>query len=648
VSRPAFRTDLQALRGFAVLIVLLYHARIQHLRAGYLGVDVFFVLSGYLITRVIKDAVEQETFSFSGFYLRRAKRLLPAAYVTFFVTALIAPFVLTALEFKAFLGQLLGAVTLSANIVLWLQSGYFTIAAELKPLLHVWSLSLEEQYYLILPATLVFVPRRYWLRVGVGILAGSLALCAVLNTRAPEAAFYLLPARAWELAIGSVATLAALEGTRVAGLMHRLFWPAVAVLLVIPVWPVGTPEPGLNAVLVCCATVVLIVGRHRALNQGLVPRALARVGDFSYSLYLVHWPLFAFLANAYQGEIPRQAYVLAAVLALILGYALYALVELPFRRAELRWTRKVALAAVAASALLVVLPWLAYRSRGVATDFAYLRRINFGLGGECEFTDRFTVKPACRSSESPAILVWGDSYAMHLVPGITAETDLGVLQATRSTCGPFEDIATVSTVNPSYRRSWAEACLGFNRSVLGVLARSPAIKLVVLSGEVGKYLMPSRTSGWRLVSMIDGRWVEEEPSVSLALSAMRRTVDTIRALGKRVVVVAPPPSLGFDIGICLERKATGKLILGVDPACRLPVSEYHRRRAPQLEFLTRLPREAGVGVVSFDPDLCDARFCSTELDGIFLYRDGGHLSYDGSRAIARRMKLWDQLQAAAR
>jgi peptidoglycan/LPS O-acetylase OafA/YrhL len=629
-----------------VLLVLLYHARIGSLRAGYLGVDIFFVISGYLMTRIIATGITRGTFRFSQFYGRRAKRLLPAGYAAFLVTAVLAPYLLTTLELRSFVAQLAGALTLSGNIVLYRQAGYFDTVAHMKPLLHVWSLGLEEQYYLILPATLVFISRRLWAWSTAVVMLASLAMCFALVSLKPSATFYLLPTRAWELAIGSLAAIATLGGALARPTLSRFFWPAIAVLCLIPFRPVGTPHPGLDAVLVCAATVVVLLARHPLGNTGPVPRGLAWVGDFSYSLYLVHWPIFAFLNNAYLGEQPALVRVVAAALALALGYALYRGVEVPVRRSALRFSRKLVGMTLCMTVLIGLLPVVIGRIVAPRIDYAALRRDNFGLGQECDYTGTFAVKDACRSSPNPKLLLWGDSFSMHLVPGLVSTTDVGVLQATRNSCGPFLELAPI--LADVYPRAWAEGCLAFNQAVFDLLARTPSIEIVVLSSELSKYVGPTEESGWRLLHLVDGSLVEIEASVDLALAVMRSTVARVRSLGKQVVVVAPIPSSGFDAGMCLERKATGLLILGAHSSCRIPVAEYHRRRKGILEYLRRLPAEAGVNVVRFDELLCDAEFCTTEMDGVFLYRDPAHLSYDGSRRLARKMNLIGLLQAAAR
>lgn len=423
ISPPpaALRTDIQVLRGFAVLIVLFYHAKISFISAGYLGVDVFFVISGFLITRLIKNGIETGNFRFSDFYFRRAKRLLPAAYVTFLATALLAPFFLTSAEMVDFRAQMVGAVTFTANIVLWRQSGYFEGTAELKPLLHVWSLAIEEQYYFLLPAVLVFIPRRYWLRTAMIALFASLILCFVMVQRKPAAAFYLLPTRGWELTIGSVGALLVV-GDRLHHLLKIVFWPALVALLVLPFMNLGTIHPGPGALLICLATLVLILRKHPLLSKGAGMHGLSRVGDMSYSLYLVHWPLFAFLNNVWIGETggeqPTGTRVALIALSLVLAYLLNRYVEEPFRRADIRRSIRVVGRTVAASIGLILVTAGITHSVANAKDYAFVRRINHGFGVACEFTEPFESISECRNSDKPEILFWGDSFAMHLVPGI--------------------------------------------------------------------------------------------------------------------------------------------------------------------------------------------------------------------------------------
>ena len=645
-----FRTDIQALRGYAVLLVILQHAGAGFIPAGFLGVDIFFVISGFLITGMLKRSIEQRDFSFSRFYFRRAKRLLPAAYVTFLATAVLAFFLLDAVEWNDFIRQLAGAVTFTGNLVLWQQTGYFSGAAALKPLLHVWSLAVEEQFYLLLPAAMAWLPRRHWL-AGTGVLLlASLALCIGLASTHPDAAFYLLPARAWELAIGAFAALARMEDTRARALVAKLFLPALAALLVVPSMPLPAPA-FVNIAIVCVATMLVIARRHGALNDTPIAHGLAQVGDASYSLYLVHWPIFAFINNIHAGDpsfgTPRPPLLAAAVvLALLLGFALYRYVELPVRRMQVGFPRRWVLLAATSSAVLALVPFgiparTTLDAKGAAIDFARLRRDNLGFGNACESYDRFKPIAACENAAVPALMVWGDSFAMHLVPGIAATTQAGVIQATKSACGPLLGIAQITS---GYARGYAGNCLAFNQSVIDYLQATPSIRVVVLSSSFYPYFDPERT----LLQVVDGKPVERAPSEDVAIQAMRDTVVALRAAGKRVVVVAPPPSSGFDYTHCLERKARNRSPFAIFIDCDIPLADYHASKRVVLDFLARLHAQADVEVVSFDGVLCSASGCATALDGIPIYRDEGHLSRDGSRLVARRMQLGALLGASAR
>ncbi len=579
-SSQSFRTDIQALRGLAILLVLLYHAElIGSLRAGYLGVDIFFTVSGYLITGIVVQDLRAGNFTFIAFYARRAKRLLPAAYVTFLATTLAAIFFLTPPEMRDYSRQLLGAVTFTGNIVLWMQTGYFESAAQLKPLLHIWSLSLEEQYYLLLPAALVFTPRRLWTSGVWLVLGASLTLCLMLVAVKPGATFYLLPTRAWELALGSLGILV-LEGSPYQLWLGRLFWPAFVTLLVLPFYPTGLPHPGLDALLVCCATLVVLLRRHPVFNQTGPARFLARVGDISYSLYLVHWPLLAFAANAWLTAIPLGVRMGLVILALVLGWALFRWVERPLRRAVVPIGGLTVGLTLASSCGLVILAFAvnAFDQWGDPVDFSGGRQGNPGYCTAFESNDTFSLQPECQSGEQPSLLVWGDSYAMHLVPAIAATTSRGVLQATKSTCGPLLGLSHYRT-DAFFNRTWGLSCLRFNRSVLDYLAgpEGESIQVVVISSFLGQYLggqvliePPCEDGVDACHTPVDG-----EGSQDLAAQALVKAIAAIRALGKQVVLVAPTPTASFDVGRCLLRRSLGKLTFGAPGgSCAIPEGNY--------------------------------------------------------------------------
>ena len=644
------RSDIQALRGLAVLLVLATHARLG-LPAGYLGVDIFFVISGYLITGMVNRSVEDQylgrgRFSFRAFYFRRAKRLLPAAYVTFALTALAAPFLLSSSERHEFVLQVVGAVTFTANFVLFQQTNYFAGAADFKPLLHIWSLSIEEQYYVFLPALVFFTPLRWRVAGAAAILAISLALCLWQVQLARPDAFFLTPFRVWELAIGSLGALAfdrlaAQPGSATERAVRILFWPSVAALFVVPAFPFDMiRHPGIDALIVCVATLIVILRNHPGFSanttMGVPVKGVAFVGDFSYSLYLVHWPILAFVNNVYLGpNAPLEVRIACTALALGLGYALYRVVEQPVRQAAWTPSRGLVGGTVAVSLAIAALPTILFALDRDPRDFAHLRRLNFGLGRECEVTGPFTVQATCRTGERPQVLVWGDSFAEHIVPGIVASTKLPIEQATSSGCGPFLGVA------PS---GFGPACLAFNDSVIKYVAATPSIETVVLASRYNSYI-----AGAPLLEGSENDYKTVAPSPEIAYRALKATVDRLHALNKRVVLVVPPPGrLGFSLASCQERRLKGLPTLGAPERCEIDQDYFDWFQTSVSTLLARVSAATGTPLYDFAPALCRDRRCPAVIDDLPLYRDDLHFSVKASKLLGERIGLGSKLVEMAR
>jgi peptidoglycan/LPS O-acetylase OafA/YrhL len=654
-ARPAFpqnardgrlRADIQALRGLAVLLVLLYHVGLAAPAAGFLGVDIFFVVSGFLITRLVRNDVLAGTFSFREFYFRRAKRLLPAAYTVLALCLLAAPWVLGTRELVSFAAQVAGALTFTTNVVLWNQTGYFAGAAELKPLLHFWSLAIEEQYYLLLPAALAFSPRRYW-GFGLGaILVASLYAYALAVLTAPDDAFYWLPFRLWELGIGSAGALAATDPGR--PVRRVLFWPALALLGLVPFLGATDAAPRAVATLiVCLATIAVVLREHPDANRFKPVRALARVGDMSYSLYLVHWPLFAFLRNAYlTNEVPLHARCTTLALSVALAWLLWRCVEEPFRRKKTRRpARFIVLLAILTCVQLGAAAFLAATAPS-RENYALRLAPNQGLSVECEGKNRHNDRPECRTAAAPQMLLWGDSHAMHLAQAIQASTNRAFEQSTMSACAP---VPGITRHDERHTLAWARTCTEFNDAVAAALASMTTVKVVVLAGSARPYVdAVAGTATLRNFRKDAGDgFVEAPASTDATLTALKGLVRTIRAAGKRVVWVASPPPGNFDIGRCLERRETGLLALGANPRCAMELENYRRVHASTLAFYARLETELEVPVVRFDSALCNSE-CITHDGDTFFYRDSTHLSKEGSRALGERLRLGELLWDIAR
>lgn len=346
---PAHRDEIDGLRAVAVLAILAHHAGIAGVPGGYLGVDIFFVISGYVITRLIRHELDSGTFSFPAFYARRARRILPAMILVVLICLPVGWFVMSPAQFGAFGQTVVGAGLLAPNIVLWKQIGYFSPEATTMPLLHLWSLGVEEQFYLLFPLLLwaAIHKRRFgWLLGMIG--AVSLGLAVWLTFAAPVAGFYLLPTRMWELLAGAGAALS-LWQPGVRARQARALAGAALMLGPLVIYTPRVPTPGLATVLPVLGTALcLMLARPDTwVGRALTLRPLVAVGIISYGTYLWHWPLLAFARILWIDALPLTLRVGLMALALGLGWVSWRFVEQPFRRKDRHWPDRRVLTASA-------------------------------------------------------------------------------------------------------------------------------------------------------------------------------------------------------------------------------------------------------------------------------------------------------------
>ena len=635
------RADIQFLRGIAVLLVVFYHASFSMFKGGYLGVDVFFVISGFLITGLIKKGIEVKTFTFSNFYYRRAKRLLPAAYMTFLVTCVMAYFLLTNQELSDFYDSMIGAITFTANMVLWGQGTYFGVESDLKPLLHTWSLSVEEQYYLMVPAIMVFTPRRFWSPTLLVAFLASLVACVVFYNIQNAAAFYLFPARAWELLIGSAGALYYDRVNR-SGYIKHFFWPSLVGVLYLSINPFGGMHPGPDALLICLLTLIIILINNQTAFDSFIAKPIIWVGDLSYSLYLVHWPLFAFAANIWISDfdMPFSYRVAIIGISILLAYLQYNFIENRFRynkssKAKIRYYPIVTL-----SVFLITIPMILNITSSQSNDPISNNRMgNTGLGQQCTFNDKLVDLADCRTGNKPSILVWGDSNAMHLVPGLAAvKGDKDLMQATKYVCGPMLGISPIGTAVATYQnKKWADSCLDFNHSVFKYLKDNSSIETVILSSFFSQYLEPT---GFRIYDGVKiFTDISKQEQMDLAADSFLKTIDNLRAIGKKVAIVAPPPAMRFDAGRCEERKQNQMLRLGEYANCIMPYDDILDLRKDVYAFMDSIQRKSNIEIIKFDEHLIEDNFVITNRDQINIFIANAHLSYKGSVLLATEMDL---------
>lgn len=338
-SRPRYRADVDGLRAIAILSVVLYHARLPLFDGGFVGVDVFFVISGYLIGGIVYRDVSRGRYSFGTFYVRRARRILPALLAMMLATAALALALLPPDDLRSFAKSAAAALFGSANIRFWALTHYFGIDWRQDPLVMTWSLGVEEQFYLFLPP-LMLVLHRFAPRSIVPAIAllsfASMALSVRLTETQPSAAFYLLPGRAWELGIGVLAAL--WQEHRRGAIGRRMAEPVgaaglAAVLLAIVTFEERTHFPGIAALLPTLGTAALIVAEPGWINRTLLAATPMRfVGLISYSWYLWHWPVMVFTRVAVGSELSAATVALVVLVSFAAAVLSWRFVEQPFRR----------------------------------------------------------------------------------------------------------------------------------------------------------------------------------------------------------------------------------------------------------------------------------------------------------------------------
>lgn len=634
-----YRAEIDGLRAVAVVPVILFHAGLGPFEGGFIGVDVFFVLSGYLITALLIEDLSQGRFSLVNFYERRARRILPALFFVMLCTLPFAWVWMLPGQLVSFAESLVAVSLFVSNIHFWREIGYFAESAHLKPLLHTWSLAAEEQFYLVFPVILALgwrLGRRRVVWIVVALTLLSLAASEWGWRNRPNATFYLAPTRAWELLAGSLAAFAMQEArgqwrnqvlslVGLAAIVAAVFlydetlpWPSGYTLL-----PVGG-----TVLLLCCAAPG--TWAHRLLSA----RALVAVGLVSYSAYLWHQPLFA-LARLRSLHDPSPLLMAAlAVLSLVLAALTWRFVEQPFRGTTPRWLpqRRTLFAASLAglAAFSVTGLWVqenyGFAQRTGMADLDALLAPNPGLAESCE--THFHTLPYCYTSATPEVLLWGDSFAMHLARGLVASyPDIALQQHTLSSCAPILGVAQTGAEFP---RTWAQDCVAFNASVLDWLQNEPSVKYVILSSSF-RHLLDGDV-------FVDGKVLSPDNAQSLIAARLSATAEAIRATGARVVIVSQTPQSGWDIGKCL---VTTMRTDGNGNDC-----DFALKITPQTRLLQRVaPR---VPVYWLSHDICRGGHCDPMQQGVVLYRDDGHLSLRGSLYLGIVHRWYDHFTAMAR
>ncbi len=644
ISRPGhdspsktFRPDIEGLRGIAILLVMAYHVGFPGFSGGFVGVDVFYVLSGYLITSLLLREIEQNgRLDVAGFYARRARRLLPAAALVLLATVVVGSFVYSPLEQKVFSRTALATALYMSNIWFIRQSvDYFAPATGTNPLLHTWSLGVEEQFYLVWPV-IVFLAlrRRRSRRVLVAVLVAltllSFAAYVWLMSLNPPWAFFGLPTRAWELGVGGLASLlpaATLEGRR--DLIRGLAWLGLfAIVGAALAFSGPKPFPGAVAVpAVVGAAAVLICGvetpgLHVGRMLGAAPLRL--LGQLSYSWYLWHWPVLT-MAKAILPTLWLSGRLLCAVTSLGLAAATYVLVENPIRFNHFlvrRSTVSLGLAfAITVGGVGIASVWhrVALGNAESPQQMAFSRAAteNSRLSDdgcmvgylderprECVFGD---------SASGSTVVLFGDSHAAQWFPAlerIALERGWRLVTMIKAEC----PVASVLIFSSVLQREYVECWRWREAALKRIAATHPAA--VVASSSIGYVRGVGRGERspreWR-----DGN---------------RQTLAALDAAGVRTLLLRDVPRPGFDIPSCLARAAWRSA--HIEDACVFP------RSAAVDETVFQAEQEAAEGLshislMDFSDQFCGAELCEPMRNGIVVYRDENHLTVAFSESLSK-------------
>jgi len=655
----SYRPDLDGLRAIAVTSVVLYHAGASGFRGGFVGVDIFFVISGFLIGGIVFRQVASGSFTFAGFYTRRARRILPALLAVVILSCLAGYFLLPPREYAHAAVSAASALLGLSNIRFWLAQGYFTQDPALDPFLMTWSLGVEEQFYLLLPPFLLLLrplTRQGQIAVLWLVAAVSLALCAWMTTQWRDAAFYLIPTRAWELAAGVILAVrqrGQIDVSEIRGANALSMLGIVGVIASIAAFSPSIPFPGIAALLPVAATGALILSEGSWFNRHILSsRPFVAVGLISYSWYLWHWPIFSYLRIC-SARVPSGTMLgAAALVSLLAGYVSWRFVETPFRRPRPQARELPRYGAGLAASLGVV---LLIKFTGGFPARVPERTLEFEEEVAANASDPCLAQSGQQVGDLPAecdpkgarnakLALLGDSHAAALAPGLrkwARANGLALEQLTKTSCPPTLGLTRRYPPTP---RNDVE-CAQFNASASSRVASDPNVATVVLSAF---WSAPDEYAGRGEAYEVVRADGSLDPAGADALAAaVAQTVLLYRNAGKKVIVLGDTPSLKFDparqasgYSLPLRRRALRLLEPGLDLPRGIAGPVYVAPMKGNAEQLVACGARQG-GAATYQalvPMLCKDGNCRFALpSGAPLYSDTHHLSAVGADYLVSRL-----------
>jgi len=638
MSKISYRRELDGMRAIAVVSVILFHAGFPSVTGGYVGVDVFFVLSGYLICGQTYLRLQEGRYSALEFFARRIRRLSSAYFACFLVTALVGYGLLLQRDLDELYRNLLGSITFTNNYNLLFNQGYFNTEADFNPFLHTWSLSIEEQFYILLPILILLTQRSLtaFRRILVAMFVVSLALVLFSGQAIwfKDQRFFASSFRVWELALGGLVFVAQQRHWRLPSLP---FGPLIGLVLIIA--PVGVLDstylyPGWVTLAPTLGTAILIVTATPETSRTgrvLASRGMAYVGRISYGAYLWHWPLIVYVHYAW-GDLDDALRTLLVLISLGLGALSYHLIETPVRQIDVtrHKGRLFALFGGQTTVLLLVAAFLAFEAdKPPRQGDAALQVIMDEIGNVPSSWENCwnVMEPEdyCAlgdKTDGPVdLFVWGDSMANSAYPAFDdyarATGQRGQL-AVAAACAPLPGIAR------DYEGT--EICLNFNATVLEYLRMAPPMEVIVFSRWTyyGEGFQNQRSNTPNQAEMVDGNGtVLQGENFEIFQPAFRAMLDEVGARHK-VTIVNLWPVVPYHVPVeMLRAERFGGALAPVT------LEAYEARNGRVVRFVAQEARTRGMGLIEPHLTLCASGVCQLSQDGVPLYIDQTHLSRKG-------------------
>lgn len=647
-----YRREIDGLRAFAVLPVMLFHAGFQTFSGGFIGVDIFFVISGYLITSIILEEQQAGTFTLVGFYERRARRILPALFVVMAGCLALGWLWLLPIDMKLFSESLVAVPGFASNILFYMTVNYFEPAAELKPLLHTWSLAVEEQYYVVYPILLLLLWRlgKKWM-VGLlaGVAVGSMVAAQWGSHTDPPFTFFLLPTRAWELLIGAlVAFYLFQKGHGRATTDHGVVSEAASVCGVLLClygvlrFDALTPYPSAYALLptIGAAFIIVFATPRTMVGKLLGHKLFVAVGLISYSAYLWHYPLFVF-ARHRSIEPPSQALLLSlAACSFLFAYVSWKYVETPFRNRQFLACPHLFAVAAVCSVVFIAIGLVGYVNGG------FPQRVNEAvmkaqsaqfdeLGCLSEMGKYVPVAESCIVGDAHHVrgVLLGDSIAgtlsLELGKALTHRS-VGVMNMSFGHCPPIMGVYRVD-------QGSTHRCPEHNDAVFNYVRERNTLDIVILAGYWTIYLESPLLD---IVSSNGRRTTPNDQKIHLIKEAFVNSILRYIQTGKTVILVYPIPEAGRHIPRYLAKHTMFSGEHTSDRDLMTGYEAYQVRNKEAIQIFDGIGKHPNLIRIRPDTILCNTYIegnCAVQVNGESLYRDEFHLSNLGARLVVQEI-----------